>query len=125
MRNQCSVDVNLEYAVSMISTGYATAEQAAQMCGIPLATLRTHVRQSPSAPAADAKALATVHAGESAATTRAGHAKSAVGALARNNQTAFAAHAGAAPRAPQVASLVPSATVYDTTTIGVLSMPAQ
>lgn len=128
MRNEYSVDLDLEYAVRMISTGCVTPEQGAQMCGIPLATLQARVHQSASASAsaADAKALAAIiEASDSATSTRAGHAKSAAGGLARNRETGFAARERAAAGAPNVAALVPSTAVYSRTAKGVLAITAQ
>ena len=71
MRHHNAIDPDLEYAVCMISTGAATAEQAAQVCGISLATLRAHMRESSSpGPATLPKAVTTNAGSGSAASTQ-------------------------------------------------------
>ena len=40
------MDIELDYALRMVRTGFATPEQAAKICGIPLHFLQTHLQPS-------------------------------------------------------------------------------
>jgi hypothetical protein len=44
MRNDCVIEIELEYAVRMVRSGFASAAAAARICGIPLTALETRLR---------------------------------------------------------------------------------
>jgi hypothetical protein len=41
------LDADLQYAVRMVQMKYATVEQAAVICGVPLAALQAHLSKLP------------------------------------------------------------------------------
>ena len=56
MWNERMLEADIEYAAEMVREGLATAQQAAQACGIPLASLQAHLAGSErSTPESDAK----------------------------------------------------------------------
>jgi hypothetical protein len=53
MRNDCVIEIELEYAVRMVRSGFASADVAARICGIPIAALETRLRAPARSSSAD------------------------------------------------------------------------
>ena len=43
MRNDNTIQADLEYALRMVRGGFATVQQAAQACGVPVAVLQRSI----------------------------------------------------------------------------------
>ena len=46
MRNDNTIEVEFDYAERMVRTGFATAAEAARICGIPLADLQSRLHSA-------------------------------------------------------------------------------
>ena len=47
MANTSTLEIEIRYALRMISAGFATEADAARLCGVPLATLQARIETNP------------------------------------------------------------------------------